>query len=194
MVESIRIGRAVSLDKVDTFADGIKVGRASERIRKILAPKMHRMLVADDEAMAAAVLTLMEKAKIIAEGACGLSLAVLPQIQNEIKGKKVVLMISGGNIDVNLLSRIIERGLIRAGRRLRVNALISDRPGSLAGLTELLAHQEANILQVIHDRDEPSTRIDQTEVALTLETRGPDHSRGVIEALRDHCLRVTVIE
>ncbi len=194
MVESLKQGRAVSLDKVETFADGIKVGKASERIRKILAPRLDHMLVADDEAMAASVLTLLEKAKIIAEGACGLTLAVLPQIREELRGKKVVLIISGGNIDVNLLSRIIDRGLIRAGRRLRANALISDRPGSLAQLTQLLAQQEANILQAIHDRNEPSTRIDETEVELTLETRGPEHSAQVIEALRAHCLRVTVLQ
>jgi threonine dehydratase len=170
------------------------VAKASERIRKLLAPRVEKMLVADDEAMAAAVLTLMEKAKIVAEGACGLVLAVLPQIREELRGKKVVLVISGGNIDVNVLSRIIDRGLTLAGRRVRVNVLISDRPGSLARLTDLLARQEANILQAIHDRNEPSTRIDQTEVELTLETRGADHSERVIQALREQCLRVVVLK
>jgi threonine dehydratase len=121
-------------------------------------------------------------------------LAVLPQIREELRGKKVVLIISGGNIDVNVLSRIIDRGLTLAGRRVRVNVLISDRPGSLARLTDLLARQEANILQAIHDRNEPSTRIDQTEVELTLETRGADHSERVIQALREQCLRVVVLK
>jgi threonine dehydratase len=194
MVESLKQGRAVTLEHAETFADGIRVAKASERIRKLLAPRVDQMLVADDEAMAAAVLTLMEKAKIVAEGACGLVLAVLPQIREELRGKKVVLIISGGNIDVNVLSRIIDRGLTLAGRRVRVNVLISDRPGSLARLTDLLARQEANILQAIHDRNEPSTRIDQTEVELTLETRGADHSEHVIQALREHCLRVVVLK
>jgi threonine dehydratase len=194
MVESLKQGRAVTLEHAETFADGIRVAKASERIRKLLAPRVEKMLVADDEAMAAAVLTLMEKAKIVAEGACGLVLAVLPQIREELRGKKVVLVISGGNIDVNVLSRIIDRGLTLAGRRVRVNVLISDRPGSLARLTDLLARQEANILQAIHDRNEPSTRIDQTEVELTLETRGADHSERVIQALREQCLRVVVLK
>jgi threonine dehydratase len=192
MVESIRQGHAVTLEKVETFADGIKVGKASERVRQILAPKVHRMLVADDEEMAASVLTLIEKAKIISEGAGALALAVLPQLGAEIRGKKVVVVVSGGNIDVNVLSRIIDRGMIRAGRRLRANVLISDRPGSLARLTELLARQEANILQAIHDRNEPSTQIDQTEVELALETRGAEHSAQVVQALQQHCLRVDV--
>jgi threonine dehydratase len=194
MVESLKQGRAVTLDHAETFADGIRVAKASERIRMLLAPRVEKMLVADDEAMAAAVLNLMEKAKIVAEGACGLVLAVLPQIREELRGKKVVLIISGGNIDVNVLSRIIDRGLTLAGRRVRVNVLISDRPGSLARLTDILARQEANILQAIHDRNEPSTRIDQTEVELTLETRGAEHSERVIQALREQCLRVVVLK
>lgn len=192
MIESIKKGEAVLLEATDTFADGIRVAQASEPIRAILAPKLDRMLHADDESMAAAILTLLEKAKTLSEGAGALPLAVLDQVMSEIRGKKVVLIISGGNIDVNVLSRVIDRGLTRIGRRLRVNVLISDRPGSLARLTELLAKEGANILQAIHDRNEPSTKIDQTEVELTLETRGPEHSEHVIEALRQKVIRLVV--
>lgn len=192
MVQSIKEGKAIRLDSVDTFADGIKVGVASEYLRTILAEHVNDFLVADDEAMAAAILTLLEKAKTLSEGAGALPLAVLDQIRPKIKGKKVVLVVSGGNIDVNVLSRIIDRGLTRAGRRLRINVLISDRPGSLAQLTTLLASQGANVLQTIHDRNEPSTRIDQTEVELTLETRGPEHSEEVIESLRKQVIRLEV--
>jgi threonine dehydratase len=193
MLRSIQKGKAVVLDHVDTFADGIAVSRASEAMLRILAPKLDRTLEADDEAMAAAVLTLLEKAKIIVEGSGALPLAVLDQLGPRIRGKKVVVVISGGNIDVNVLSRIIDRGLIRAGRRVRVNVLMSDRPGSLARLTELIARQGANIIQAIHDRNEPGTRIDQTEVALTLETRGPQHSQAVIQALRANVERVELV-
>ena len=193
MIESIRQGKAVKLDRADTFADGIKVREASEAIRKILAPRMDHMLQADDESIAAAVLAMMEKAKVIAEGAGALPLAVLDQLKSELKGKKVVLVVGGGNIDVNVLSRIIDRGLIRAGRRLRVNVLISDLPGSLARLTALIAQQEANIIQAIHDRNEPSTQINQTEVELTLETKGHEHSKEVIEALKRHVIRLVMV-
>jgi threonine dehydratase len=110
-----------------------------------------------------------------------------------LAGKKVVAIISGGNIDVNVLSRIIDRGLIRAGRRLRVNVWLSDRPGSLARLTDLIARHGANVLQAIHDRSEPSVTIDQTEVSLTLETRGPEHSDEVVQALKDQVLRVELV-
>lgn len=192
MAQSLKKGKAVTLDQVETFADGIKVGVASEPMRVILQKHLEGVLTADDEAMAASILMLLEKGKTLSEGAGALPLAVLDQIRPKIQGKKVVLVISGGNIDVNVLSRIIDRGLTRAGRRLRVNVLISDRPGSLAQLTSLLARQGANVLQTIHDRNEPSTRIDQTEVELTLETRGPDHSEQVIEALRSQVLKIVV--
>jgi threonine dehydratase len=192
MLKSIVEGKAIALDRVDTFADGIAVARASERIRRILAPNLGAFLEADDEAIAAAVLTLLEKAKIVVEGSGAVPLAVLQQNFERFRGRKVVVVISGGNIDVNLLSRIIDRGLTLAGRRLRLNVMLSDRPGSLARLTDLIAKQGANVLQAIHDRNEPSVKIDQTEIFLTLETRGQEHSEALIRALIDAGVRLEV--
>jgi threonine dehydratase len=194
MVHSLQKGHVCKPGNTETFADGIAVGRSSEKIFKILKSRVHEAIEVDDEAIAAAVLTLLEKAKIVVEGAGALPLAVLEKTKKRIRGKKVVLVVSGGNIDVNLISRIIDRGLIRAGRRLRINVLLSDRPGSLARLTDLIAKQGANILQAIHDRSEPSTTIDQTDVALTLETRGPEHSQAVIQAIREHVLRLEWVD
>lgn len=193
MCRSIRKGKIAAVDRVETFADGIAVRKASARMFGFLAKGLDACFEADDESIAAAVLMLLEKGKIITEGAGALPLAVLSRHRKRFKGRKVVLVVSGGNIDVNVLSRIIDRGLIRAGRRVRVNVLLSDRPGSLARLTELIAREGANILQAIHDRSEPSTTIDQTDVALTLETRGPEHSQSLIQALREHVLRVDVV-
>jgi threonine dehydratase len=190
LVRSIRAGHVKSAGPVNTFADGIAVGTASETMRDLISARVNKLVEVDDETTAAAVLTLLEKANTVAEGSAAIALGALEQIRQEIRGKNVVLIISGGNIDVNLLSRIIDRGMIRKGRRLRMNVVISDRPGSLARLTQLLATEGANILQAIHDRDEPSTRIDQTEVALTLETRGPEHSKRIIEELEKHVVRL----
>jgi threonine dehydratase len=190
MIRSIKKGKAIQLESTDTFADGIAVRKASESIRKILSSSIDDWVEVDEEAIAASVLTLMEKAKTITEGSGAVPLAALEKIKQKVRGKKVVLIVSGGNIDVNVLSRIIDLGLIRAGRRVRVNVFISDRPGSLAALTDLIAKQGANVIQAIHDRSEPSTKIDQTDVALTLETRGPEHSERVIEALRKLVLRL----
>ncbi len=190
MVQSLKKGRAVKLEAIETFADGIAIKEASDPMRKFLSSRIDRMLQEDDEGIANAILMLMEKAKVISEGSGALPLAVLDQVKKQFRGKKVVLIVGGGNIDVNVLGRIIDRGLIRAGRRVRVNVLISDRTGSLARLTELLARQGANIIQAIHDHSEPSTHIDETEVALTLETRGPEHSRELIKVLREHVLKL----
>lgn len=190
MIQSIRKGKAVQLESTHTFADGIAVAKASEKMRKILSRGIDEWIEVDENSIATSVLTLIEKAKIVSEGSGAVPLAALDQIRKKIQGKKVVLVVSGGNIDVNLLSRVIDIGLIRAGRRVRVNVVLSDRPGSLAQLTDLIAKQGANVIQTIHDRNEPSAQIDQTEVALTLETKGPDHSHSVIEALKKNVIRL----
>lgn len=193
MAQSLKKGRPVTLDKLDTFADGIAVGATRKTTFDILKESVDKMLTTDDESIAAAILTLMEKAKVIAEGAAAVSVAVLDQILKEIKGKRVAIIICGGNIDVNVLNRVIDRGLIRKGRRLRVNVWISDRPGSLARLTSTIAKTGANVIQAIHDRSEPSTTIDRTEVALTLETRGPEHSKDVIRLLKTDVLDLRLV-
>lgn len=192
MIRSIQEGHAVTLKSADTFADGIALIHGSERMRKILAPIIDEWVGVSEEAIAAAIVTLLEKAKTVAEGSGAVCLAALEPLAGKIRGKKVGLIISGGNIDVNVLSRIIDVGLVRAGRRVRINVTVSDRPGSLARLTELIANQGANILQAIHDRNDPSTKIDETAVALTLETRGPEHSVSLIEILKKNVLRLEV--
>jgi threonine dehydratase len=193
MTLSLKKGRPIALTKVETFADGIAVGTTRKTTFDILRKNVNRMLLADDESIAAAILTLVEKAKVVSEGAAAVSVAVLDQVKKELKGKKVAIVICGGNIDVNVLNRVIDRGLIMKGRRLRVNVLISDRPGSLARLTATIATAGANVIQAIHDRSEPSTTIDRTEVALTLETRGHAHSAEVIKTLRKEVLNLEVV-
>lgn len=193
MAMSLKKGRPVALDRVETFADGIAVGTTRKTTFDILRKSVDKMLLADDESIAAAILTLAEKAKVVSEGAAAVSVAVLDQLRKELKGKKVAVIVCGGNIDVNVLNRIIDRGLVMKGRRLRVNVLISDRPGSLAKLTAAIAAAGANVIQAIHDRSEPSTTLDRTEVALTLETRGHEHSADVIKALRKEVVDLDVV-
>jgi len=197
MIQSVRSHRHVKLREVQTIADGIAIPDATNRMRHLLEPLVDRWVEMEDEAIASSILTLMEKAKILTEGAGALPLAVAEHLRSEsrgvFKGKKVVLAIGGGNVDVNMLSRILDRGLIKLGRRLRVNVLLSDRPGSLARLATLIAEHGANILQAIHDRSEATTGVGQTDVALTLETKGPEHSNEVIRALRAHVLRIELV-
>jgi threonine dehydratase len=171
LVESIKKGKVVDLGNADTFADGIRVKQASPHMLRILKPVTDELLHADDEMIAEALLMLIEKAKIVAEGSAALPLAVLKKHQSKFKGKRVVLIVSGGNIDVNVLGRIIDRGLVRSGRRLRLSVSISDRPGSLAQLTKVIADNGANILQAMHERDTPGSKLNETVVDLTLETK-----------------------
>lgn len=193
IVESVKKGRAIKLDKVDTFADGIAVAEAKVRMIKVLRDYVDEFHLADDEAIAASILMLLEKAKVVAEGSGAIPLSVADRLRKRLKGQKVVLIVSGGNVDVNVLGRVIERGLIKAGRRVKVNVLISDIPGSLSRLTGVLADQGVNILQAIHDRNELSTGLAQTEVEFILETKGPEHTESVLETLRTQAARVEVL-
>jgi threonine dehydratase len=182
--EAFKKGKSVQLKSVSTFADGIKVKRTSPAMYGVLKKVVDQVLVAREEEIAAGVLGLVEKAKILSEGAGALPYAVLGQIKKAVRGKKVVLVVSGGNIDVNVLARILDRGLVEMGRRLRINVMVSDLPGSLAAITKEIANEGANVLQAVHDRDRPSGNISNTEIELTLETRGQEHSEAIIRKLR----------
>jgi threonine dehydratase len=192
MSEAFKIKKTFKCNQVSTFADGIAVKEARPLMVELLLPLVDQILTAHDEQIADAVLDLLEKSKVVCEGAAAVSLAVLDQIKDQIKGKNVVIVLGGGNIDVNLLSRVIDHGLIKKGRLVRMNVILSDRPGSLARLTALIAEEGANIIQAIHDRSEPSTPLDKTEVALTIETRGPEHTQTIIHKLSLEVDRVFV--
>jgi threonine dehydratase len=177
----------------NTFADGIAVKVANPDLFEILDQVVDKVFTSDEEEIAMNVLRFMEKAKIVVEGSGAIVLGALDRYRSELAGKKVVFIVSGGNIDVNLVSRIIDRGLIRSGRRIHLKVQIMDRPGSLSKLTALIASLKTNVLQAMHDRSEMNTRLDETDVELMLETRGPEHSEEVIKALEAHCKKVSVI-
>jgi threonine dehydratase len=197
MVESLRTGQIVAHAEAETFADGIKVRKVSPRIFGLLQRTVDRTLHCDDEEIAAAVLMMLEKAKTLAEGAGALPLAALDSLYRSapesVSGKRIVLVVCGGNIDVNLLARIIDRGLIRAGRRLRLNVFISDKPGTLNQLTHLIASSGGSILQVIHDRNAPSVGLLETGVELTIETKGQDHSKELVQIIGQHFARLELL-
>jgi threonine dehydratase len=136
---------------------------------------------------------LLEKAKVLVEGAGALPLAVLDQLKSEIRGKKVALVISGGNIDVNLISRIIESGLIQDGRLTKLSVILPDRPGQLARLAQCIGKEGANILQIEHVRGFGEMAIEETEVGLILETTGRDHIHRIHEALREEGFRINAV-
>lgn len=188
MVDSLNAGKIKTIEKAETFADGIRVKNVAPDMFKSLKVVTDSTFTVDDEKMAWAILQLMEKARVIAEGAGALPLALFDQLYKKdpkkFKNKKIVLVICGGNIDVNLLERIIDRGLIESHRKVRILIPISDKPGTLHRLTGVIMNQGANILQVVHDRDSSNTGISGTNVIFTLETKGKEHLDSLLKEMK----------
>lgn len=188
MVDSLNSGKIKKIDKADTFADGIRVKNVSPEMFGLLQKVVDSSYSVDDEKLAWAILQLMEKARVIAEGAGALPLALFDQLfqkdPKKFKNKKVVLVICGGNIDVNLLERIIDRGLIESHRKVRISIPIADKPGILHHLTGIIKNVGANVLQVVHDRDSSNTGISGTNVIFTLETKGKEHLELLLKEMK----------
>jgi threonine dehydratase len=197
MVESLNTGKIKQITKANTFADGIRVKRVSEDMYQLLKEVVYSSHKVTDEKMAWAILQLMEKARVIAEGAGALPLALFDQLYKQepkkFINKKIVLVVCGGNIDVNLLERIIDRGLIESNRKIRVSVPIADRPGVLHHLTKIMKEVGANILQVVHDRDSSNTGITGTNVVFTLETKGGEHMKELLKELKKDFPLATII-
>jgi threonine dehydratase len=166
-----------------TLADGIAVKSPGKKTTPLLKRYLDETVSVSEEEIAGAVLLLMEHKRIIAEGAGAASLAALLHHGQNFKGP-VCLIVSGGNIDVTLLERIIERGLLRSGRLLRLSVIIDDYPGALARLTAEVGGLGANILHIVHDRLSSDLPISETRVDLSLETRGVDHNGKIIASLK----------
>jgi threonine dehydratase len=185
MRAALDAGHPVAIPPATTLADGIAVKMAGARTLPLFQKYVDEIVGVDDEEVANAILQLIEKEKTVAEGAGAAPTAAL--IQGRIKGltpqTKVVCCISGGNIDVNLVARIIERGLVKEGRRVLLSLRVPDRPGMLAGVLATVAAERANVLEVHHNRAFLQGAIGDTEIELSLETRGPEHVEALIAAL-----------
>lgn len=188
MVDSLNSGKIVKINTAETFADGIRVKNVAPDMLKMLSEVVDSSHKVDDEKMAWAILQLMEKARVIAEGAGALPLALFDQLYHKnpkkFLNKKIVLVVCGGNIDVNLLERIIDRGLIESHRKVRISIPIPDRPGTLHHLTGIITKVGANILQVYHDRSSLGSGITGTNVIFSLETKGEDHLRMLLQEMK----------
>ncbi len=171
-------------------ADGISVRAVGEIPFRLAQKYVDEIVTVSEGEIANAVLLLLEIEKTVAEGAAAVPLAALVNRKIPLDGKNVALLVSGGNIDVNLISRIIEKGLIQDGRLAKLSVTLADRPGSLARLTERLAKERANILQIQHVRGFGEIGIRETQVELVLETTGRDHIRRIHEALSAEGFRI----
>ena len=182
---SRELGQVVGVEAEKTIADGIAVKQPGELTFQIIQEKVDEILLVEEEEIGYAVLTLLEREKILAEGAGAVSVGALINPSTAIpKGSKVVLVISGGNVDMPLLNRILKKGLLRNGRMMKFAVNLEDTPGSLAELLTLIAKLEANVLKIDHRRNEEDLPIYVSRVELELETRGWEHLNEVAEGLR----------
>jgi threonine dehydratase len=185
MKRALAEGKPVRLDPGSTIADGIAVREVRERTLALAKTYVDDLATVSEEELARAVLLLVEIEKTVVEGAGAAPLAAVLNRDLGLEGRTVVLVVTGGNIDVTMLARIIERGLVKDGRLVRLHVLLRDRPGALARLTALVAEERANVVHIEHDRAFARfTSIGETEVALTLETSGRDHVDRLLTRLR----------
>jgi threonine dehydratase len=180
---SRRKGEIVTLAAAHSLADGIAVKRLGELTFPIIERLVDDLVTVEEEEIAQAIVSLLEKAKLVTEGAGAVSLAALLYGRRPLPRGKTVCLLSGGNIDVQTLARVVERGMMAEGRILKVRVELLDVPGALARLAGLLGKEGANIFRVSHDRRRADLPLGRAEVHLELETRGPEHIRQVIVAL-----------
>lgn len=185
MKRALEVGHPVLVEARRTIAEGIGARQSGVHTFEIARQYLDGVVLVDEEAISEAILTLLEEEKTVAEGAGAAALAALLEQQLPVKGQKVVVLVSGGNIDVNVLSRIIDRGLVKSGRTMRTRVLLPDVPGTLARLLATVATTGANVLSVHHDRIGARTDVGLIAIDIDLETRGFDHIAQIESALRD---------
>jgi threonine dehydratase len=185
MKAAVEHGSPVTLPVATTLADGIAVRRAGELTLPLVKKYVDDIVTVEEEEIASAILLLLEREKILAEGAGAVPLAALLNGKTKFSGKRVVLIVSGGNLDVTILSRIIERGLVQDGRMIRLRIHLPDYPGALHRLTGVLSEHRTNIVATSYDRAYFGVNFGDTAIDLTMETRGAEHVAALLKALSE---------
>lgn len=177
---------ALCTKSVRTIADGIAVRDTSKITLEYSLKHVDRIVSVDDSEIANAILFLLEKQKLVVEGAGAVGVAALMHEKlPHLKGKKVAVVLSGGNVDVTLLSVIIEKGLLKSGRKMKVTVTLIDKPGSLMHFTEILNELNANIVHIAYDRTSISLDYGDANVTVHMETKGEEHQRVIQKRLKD---------
>ncbi len=183
---SFELGRAVDSTSVRTIADGIAVRDTSELTLSHILGTVDRFISVDDEEIASGILFLLEKQKLVVEGAGAVGVAALLHHKLEhLKGKKVAVVLSGGNMDVTLLSVIIEKGLLKSGRKMNITVTLVDKPGSLMRFTKILQDLNANIVHISYDRTSISLEYGDAHVTVHMETKGEEHQSEIKAVLKE---------
>jgi len=182
---SFELKKAVDTTSVRTIADGIAVRDTSAVTLGVALECVDDMISVDDEEIASAILYLLEKQKLVVEGAGAVGVAALLHHKLEyLEGKNVAVVLSGGNMDVTLLSVIIEKGLLKSHRKMKVTVTLVDKPGSLMRFTQILQELNANIVHISYDRTSISLDYGDANVTVHMETKGQEHQKAITEALK----------
>jgi threonine dehydratase len=183
MLAARSAGHPVTVEPATTIADGIAVRRAGDVTLPVVERYVDEIVTVDEDEIASAILVLLEREKTLAEGAGATALAALLQKKTSLTGAHTAVMVCGGNIDVTLLSRIIERGLVQDGRMIRLRIHLLDKPGALAELTLLIAKYRANIVDTLYNRAYYGVNLGDTTIDITMETRGREQVEELLAAL-----------
>jgi threonine dehydratase len=183
MVAAVEAHHPVTIEPATTIADGIAVRRVGDLTLPMVERYVDEIVTVDEDEIASAILMLLEREKTLAEGAGAAALAALLQHRTSLQGAHTAVLVCGGNIDVTLLSRIIERGLVQDGRLIRLRIHLLDKPGALHDLTRLIASYRANIVDTLHNRAYYGVNLGDTVIDITMETRGREQVAELLDAL-----------
>lgn len=186
MFNSVHDGTIECLDNVSTIADGIAVKEPGENTFKYCSEYVDDIVTVTDDEISAAILALMEQQKLVTEGAGAVPVAAAMFNKVPVKGKKVVCLLSGGNIDVTILSRVIKRGLLMSGRSYSVNIELIDKPGQLMDVSRIIAELGGNVISIHHERANEGSAVNGCYLRITLETRNYEHIEQIKNALVEH--------
>lgn len=193
MLQSVEHHHIEELNSVSTVADGIAVKKPGELTFEICEKYVDEIASVTDDEISSAILALIEEQKLIAEGAGAVSVAAVLSKKFDLENKKVVCLVSGGNIDVNILSRVITRGMMKSGRTVNLTIALTDKPGQLYKVSKIVADLGANVVAVYHDRADKNMAITDCFLKLTMETRNHEHVREICEALRNVGYEITAV-
>jgi len=193
MLEAVKQGRIITLAHISTIADGIAVKEPGKLTFELVSRNVDEVVTVSDEEIAEGILTLLERCKVVAEGAGAVAVAALLSQKVKLQGKKVVCVVSGGNIDVNFVAQIIERGLVKTGRKVLISTFIPDRIGTLNKLLEIIERCKANIISIDHSRTVEALPLGMAAVTLTLETEHQAHIQFILKSLAKLDYQVKVL-
>ena len=186
MVHSLHDNQIERLPNVSTIADGIAVKEPGQHTFEYCQKYVDEVVTVTDDEISAAILALIERQKLIAEGAGAASVAAVMFNKIPVQGKKVVCLVSGGNIDVTILSRVIKRGLLMSGRTCTMTIELLDKPGQLLNVSRIIAEQGGNVISIHHERANEGSDVNGCFLRITMETRDYAHIESIRKALTDY--------